>query len=48
MCERCCEIDIRMERYLALASSLVDKEALEAIGRLIAALKAIRASLHPN
>ena len=48
MCERCGEIDMTMERYLVLASSIVDKESLNAIGRLIAALKAFRASLHPN
>jgi hypothetical protein len=48
MCERCDEIVLRVSRYKELAKSLIDTAALDAIGRLVAALEATKNSLHPN
>jgi len=44
MCERCTAIDLTVERYLALAKSLTDTMAIDAIERLVAALKGTKDS----
>jgi hypothetical protein len=48
MCERCAEIVLRILRYGELAKSITDQAALDAIDRLIVAMNATKASLHPN
>jgi hypothetical protein len=46
MCERCDEIDKKIERYRRLARSIIDQPALEGIDRLIAALEETKVSFH--
>jgi hypothetical protein len=48
MCERCIEIDIKIERYSRMAKMINDKTALQAIDTLVAGLEAQKLALHPN
>jgi hypothetical protein len=47
MCSRCNQINIRIERYRALAKSVRDDVVLEAITHLLARMEAERLGLHP-
>jgi hypothetical protein len=48
MCERCIEIDIKIERYSRMAKMINDKTTLHAIDTLVAALEVRKLALHPN
>jgi hypothetical protein len=48
MCERCIEIDIKIERYSRMAKMINDKTALQAIDTLVAGLEAQKLAFHPN
>jgi hypothetical protein len=48
MCEKCKELDGRIERYQQLARNITDERALDGIQRLVAELKAEKAALHPE
>jgi hypothetical protein len=48
MCDRCVEIDDRIEHYLHLARMIDDKDALEGIKQLIEQMNAEKTALHPE
>jgi hypothetical protein len=47
MCQRCVELDEKIERYRALARRVTDRMTLDAIARLIKKMEARKAALHP-
>ncbi len=47
MCERCGEIESKIEHYRSLSSFITDQRTLEAIKLLINQLKAEKQALHP-
>jgi hypothetical protein len=48
MCDKCDDIDLRVDRYRQLAGGVTDKQALESIERLVADLEMQKALLHPK
>ena len=48
MCEKCAEIDEKIEHYRALLSHVADQLASEGIAQLIADLLAKKVALHPE
>lgn len=48
MCEKCDEIDIRLERYRRISSGLTDRQVLESIETIMENMKAEKAALHPE
>jgi hypothetical protein len=48
VCDRCNQIDDRIQHYEDLAKFVTDRAALESLARLISDLKAERQNLHPN
>jgi hypothetical protein len=47
MCQRCVELEEKIERYRALARRVTDKATLEGIAMLIEKMEANKAALHP-
>jgi hypothetical protein len=48
MCDKCTELDKKIDRYEELSGWVIDKTALEGIHFLIAKYKAERKALHPD
>jgi hypothetical protein len=48
MCDKCVELDSKIENYQRLSSGITDKRMLDGIKELIEALKAQKAALHPK
>ncbi len=48
MCDKCVELDTKIERYRQLAAGVNDRHALELIKRLSDQLQAEKAALHPE
>ena len=48
MCEKCTEIDKKIEHYRKIAFSLYDQLTIDRIKTLIADLEAQKAALHPE
>jgi hypothetical protein len=48
MCEKCVELDGRIEHYRRLSSGISDPATLDGIKTLIGQLKAQKAALHPE
>jgi hypothetical protein len=48
MCDKCREIDDRIEQYRRLAASINDKLTVDRIEELVARLDAEKAALHPE
>jgi beta-phosphoglucomutase-like phosphatase (HAD superfamily) len=48
MCEKCVEIDQKIERYQRMSSRINDQPTLDGIKKLIEQLKAEKAALHPE
>jgi len=48
MCEKCVEIDEKVERYRWLSKSILDPITIERIEELIARLQAQKEALHPE
>jgi hypothetical protein len=48
MCEKCVEIDGKIDRYRRLASSITDRRTIDGIDELIEKMKAEKAALHPE
>jgi hypothetical protein len=48
MCDKCVEIDKRIEHYRDIAARLLDPLTIERIAELIAELVAEKALLHPE
>ncbi|MEZ0058946.1 hypothetical protein ABIF26_004454 [Bradyrhizobium elkanii] len=48
MCEKCIELDEKIEHYRAVQSRITDEIALEGITELIAELLDKKAKLHPD
>ena len=48
MCEKCIELDGKIEHYQRLSSRITDQLTLDGIKKLIAQMKAIKAALHPE
>jgi beta-phosphoglucomutase-like phosphatase (HAD superfamily) len=48
MCEKCVEIDGKIEHYRSLALSIADQPTIDGIKELIERLKEQRVALHPN
>jgi hypothetical protein len=46
MCEKCAELDVKIERYRRLASQVTDPMTTERAATLIAEIKAQKAALH--
>jgi hypothetical protein len=47
MCEKCAELDNKIEHYQLLSSRINDQLTLDAINELIERMKAEKAALHP-
>jgi hypothetical protein len=48
MCEKCIELDKKIEHYEVLSNWVVDKYALEGIRFLVAKYHADKKALHPD
>jgi hypothetical protein len=48
MCDKCVEIDGKIEHYRRIASRMEDRAMLDGIKELIAGLQAEKAALHPG
>ena len=48
MCEKCVEIDGKIEHYRIIASRMTDQVMLDGIKQLTTDLQAQKAALHPN
>lgn len=48
MCEKCADLDEKIEHYRAIVSRITDKIAEDGIAELIAELQAKKAELHPR
>jgi hypothetical protein len=48
MCEKCVEIDSKIEHYQGLASRVMDQPTIDGIQELIEHMKAQKAALHPE
>jgi beta-phosphoglucomutase-like phosphatase (HAD superfamily) len=47
MCEKCIEIDDKVERYQRLSSRINDQPTIDGIKELIEQMKAEKVALHP-
>jgi hypothetical protein len=48
MCDKCVELDGKIEHYQRMASRITDQAMLDGIKELIARAKAEKAALHPE
>lgn len=48
MCEKCVEIDAKIERYERLSRFITDQPALDGVKQLLEQLNAEKAALHPK
>jgi len=48
MCDKCVELDGKIERYQRLSSRITDQPTLDGIKELIARMMAQKAALHPE
>jgi hypothetical protein len=48
MCEKCAELDKKIEHYKQLSSLITDQKAVDAISLLIEKLRAEKTALHPE
>ena len=48
MCEKCAEIDKRIERYERIAASINDQFTIDGIRALVEQLRVQKAALHPR
>jgi hypothetical protein len=48
MCEKCLEIDEKIERYRSILRSIRDEATVDGAEKLIADLEAQKAALHPE
>jgi hypothetical protein len=48
MCEKCAELDKKIEHYRQLSSLITDQKAVDAIALLIEKLRAEKTALHPE
>jgi beta-phosphoglucomutase-like phosphatase (HAD superfamily) len=48
MCDKCVELDGKIEHYQRIASLITDQPVLDGIKELIARMKAQKAALHPE
>jgi hypothetical protein len=48
MCDKCAELDGKIEHYQRMASRITDQPTLDGIKELIARMKAHKAALHPD
>ena len=48
MCDKCTELDVKIERYRRIAFSINDQLTIDRIEALIAELKVQKAALHPE
>ena len=48
MCDKCVELDKKIERYRMLSSAVADQTTIERINGLIADLQVEKATLHPE
>lgn len=48
MCEKCIEIDAKIEHYQRLSSMVTDQATLDAIKKLVKQMKAEKVTLHPE
>jgi hypothetical protein len=48
MCEKCIEIDTKIEHYQQLSRLIIDQPTLDGIKQLIEQMKAEKIALHPE
>jgi hypothetical protein len=48
MCDRCVEVDDKINHYKRIAASITDQTTLDRIKQVVAEMKAEKASLHPG
>ena len=48
MCEKCVEIDQKIDHYRTLATRILDQATIYGVQKLIAELQAQKAALHPE
>jgi hypothetical protein len=48
MCDKCVELDGKIEHYQSLSSRITDQPTLDGIKQLIERMKAQKATLHPE
>ena len=48
MCDKCIELDVKVEHYQQLSSRITNQQTLDGIKKLIADLQAQKTALHPE
>ena len=48
MCEKCVELDEKIEHYGRLSQLITDQKTIEVLGQFIEKLRAEKAALHPK
>jgi hypothetical protein len=48
VCEKCIELDSKIEHYQRIARWVTDKQTLDGIGTLVAKYEADKKALHPE
>jgi hypothetical protein len=48
MCDKCKEIDKRIEHYRQIATKIIDQVTIDRINRLNSDLQAVKVALHPE
>jgi FAD/FMN-containing dehydrogenase len=48
MCDKCVELDGKIEHYHRLSSTITDQATLDGIKQLVERMKAQKAALHPE
>jgi len=48
MCEKCVELDGKIEHYQRMSDRITDQPTLDGIKELIEQMKALKAALHPE
>jgi hypothetical protein len=48
MCEKCVELDAKIDRYKQMARMITDRRTLDGIAKIIEEANAEKAALHPE
>jgi len=48
MCDKCIELDAKIERYQYISRMLTDQQTLDGIQKLVEQMKVEKAALHPE
>ena len=48
MCDKCRELDKKIDHYRSLMNRITDQLTIERVGKLIEEMQALKAALHPG